>query len=134
MHQILKQKNIILSIKPVFVDKILSGEKKYEFRRRLGKVQINNIYIYATSPVKKIVGEAEVIDKLIMDKEKLWEKTHTCAGITKEFYDKYFEGIEYACAYELGKVKKFNEGITLNSIGINTAPQSYIYVDENLET
>lgn len=38
-------------------------------------------------PVKMIIGETEVVRKLIMDKEKLWQETQTYAGITKRFYD-----------------------------------------------
>ena len=32
--------NLIISIKPQFVEKILSGEKKYEFRRRIYRKEV----------------------------------------------------------------------------------------------
>lgn len=126
----LEKGNIILPIKPVFAKKILSGEKKYEYRKRLCKMEINKIYIYATSPVKMIVGEVEVVNKMSMDKEKLWLETQKYAGITKEFYDQYFEYQDCACAYRIGKVKQYRFPVPLNSVGIKSVPQSFIYVRE----
>ena len=58
----LEKENIILPIKPVFAEKILSGEKKYEYRKRLCIKEINKIYIYATVPVKMIIGEVGVVE------------------------------------------------------------------------
>ena len=126
----LKKENIILPIKPIFADAILCGKKKYEYRKRLCTKEINKIYIYATAPIKMIIGEAEVTDKLIMDKNKLWEKTKMHAGITKKFYDQYFEFQEYACAYEIGMIKRYEDPIALINIGIEYAPQAFVYVGE----
>lgn len=124
-----EDKNIILSIRPIFAEKILSGEKKYEYRKRLCAKKVSKIYIYETAPVKKIIGEVEVIKKLKMKKEKLWKQTQKFSGISKEFYGKYFEKQEYACAYELGESKKYSDPVTLESIGVNYIPQSFAYYD-----
>ena len=82
---------ILMSIKPVFVEKILSGEKRYEYRKTLPKKDISKIIIYSTSPVKKVVGEVCVKNILILEKEELWNKTKDKSGISKEFYDLYFK-------------------------------------------
>lgn len=124
-----EDKDIILSIRPIFAEKILSGEKKYEYRKRLCAKKVSKIYIYETAPVKKITGEVEVIKKLKMKKEKLWKQTQKSSGISKEFYGKYFEKQEYACAYELGESKKYSDPVTLESIGVNYIPQSFAYYD-----
>lgn len=129
-YPFLEKENIILPIKPVFAEKILSGEKKYEYRKRLCKKEIGKIYIYATAPVKMIIGEAGVIGKLNMDKEKLWQETQRYAGITKKFYDKYFEYQDCACAYEIGEAREYRFPVALDSIGIEYIPQSFIYVGE----
>lgn len=126
----LEKENIILPIKPMFVDKILSGEKKYEYRKRLCQKEIKKIYIYATAPVKMIVGEAEVANKMSMDKKKLWQETQKHAGITRKFYDQYFEHQDYACAYKMGEVKQYGQPVALNNMGIGYVPQSFIYVGE----
>lgn len=126
----LEKENIILPIKPAYADKILSGEKKYEYRKKLCRKEVNKIYIYSTAPVKMIIGEVEVVNKISMGKENLWRETKRYAGITKKFYDQYFEYQEYACAYEIGEVKQYRLPVTLESIGIEYVPQSFIYVGE----
>ena len=76
---------IILSIKPEYVQKIISGEKKYEYRRKLCKKEIDRIYIYCIQPVKKIIAEVEVTGRIEDDKELLWTKTRGASGIEKSF-------------------------------------------------
>ena len=51
------------------------------------------MFIYATNPVKKVVGEAEVVEVLEKDKEELWNETKLQSGISKHFYSKYSEYI-----------------------------------------
>lgn len=45
---------MLLSIKPEYVKKILSGKKKYEFRKFHCHDDVDTIVIYCTSPVKKL--------------------------------------------------------------------------------
>ena len=55
------QTKVLLSIKPQYADKILSGDKKFEFRRLLYKSpNVKKIIIYATSPVMRVIGEFDV--------------------------------------------------------------------------
>ena len=62
--------SILLSINPQYVESILNGTKEYEFRKNIDK-----IIIYSTSPIMKVVGEAEVDDILIGDPEMIWQLT-----------------------------------------------------------
>lgn len=121
---------VLLSIKPEFVEKILSGEKKYEFRKKLFKRQsVKTIVIYATMPIGKVVGEFD-IDHVISDEPNLvWEKTKKYAGVSKSFYDEYFEEKSLAFAIAVGKVTLYDEPKSLNYFGKNfVAPQSYRYL------
>jgi len=46
--------NVILSIKPKYARLILSGAKRYEFRKSIfNNKHVVEAYIYATSPVKR---------------------------------------------------------------------------------
>ena len=49
-------RKILISIKPKYVQDILLGKKLYEYRKRLPS-DVDAAIIYATAPVKKIVGE-----------------------------------------------------------------------------
>ena len=120
--------NILLSINPEYVEQILNGTKTYEYRKNVCKRKVDKIVIYSTYPVKKIVGEVEVLDIIQMEKEELWNMTKDKSGITKNFFDKYYETKDKAVAYKLGKVIRYEEPKLLDSIGIKVAPQSYIYL------
>lgn len=122
---------ILLSIKPEYVDRILSGEKKYEYRKRLATDDVETIIIYATFPVMRIVGEVKVDRKIEMAPSPLWENTKKESGISRKKYREYFKGSKKACAYRLSQVTKYKKTKMLNDIGIKQAPQSFVYlVDE----
>lgn len=119
---------ILLSINPEYSTLILQGTKKYEFRRILPKRTVDEILIYSTSPDMKIVGSVKV-NGIIKDTPiNLWKKTKKHAGISKEKFLAYFENKETAFAYELGDVSKYTRPKILSDYGINTAPQSFVYV------
>ena len=43
---------ILLSVKPKYIEKIFNGTKKYEFRKKLAKLDVSKIILYSTSPCK----------------------------------------------------------------------------------
>ena len=51
---------ILLSIDPEHVENILLGIKRFEFRKVRCKSEVDKIIIYSTSPVMRVVAEAEV--------------------------------------------------------------------------
>lgn len=120
---------ILISINPKYVEKILSGTKKYEYRKTLPKKNIDKMIIYSTSPIKKIVAEVEIIEILTDNKEKIWELTKNNSGIDKKFYDEYYKNKEVAVAYKLGKVTKYKKEKDLAEYNINYYPQSFVYLD-----
>ena len=95
--------NLLISIKPEFVEKIISLDKKYEFIEgnkdslfvKYNKLLIKNTIksiIYSTYPEKKIVGYFE-FKELIKDSPiNLWNKFSHVSGTTEESFFKYFEG------------------------------------------
>ena len=121
---------VLLSIKPEYVQRILTGEKKFEFRKRLANKPVDIIVIYATSPVMKIVGEVKVKGILEKAPSVLWEQTKKNAGITRKKYREYFAGCKKAFAYELDEVVKYTNGTNLEEIGIYQAPQSFVYITD----
>ena len=121
---------ILLSIKPEFADKIISGEKKFEYRTHVPSRPINSIVIYSTSPVGRIIGEVEVIDVISESPSSLWETTKAESGISREKYRKYFKGRKRAYAFKLGQVNKYECDVCLEKYGVPKAPQSFIYLSE----
>ena len=122
------KKRILISINPEHVANIINGTKKYEYRKIAAKQDVSSIVIYETTPIKRIVAEAEIIDVLVLTPSELWEQTKEQSGISKEFFDEYFKNRDVAYAYKLGKVKVYKKPKTLVEYGVKTAPQSFVYL------
>ncbi len=123
---------ILLSINPEHVENILSGKKTYEFRKVKCREKIDKIVIYSTFPVMKIVAEADVEDVLIDNPESIWKITSNEAGISKDFYDSYYENKDLAIAFKLGSIKKYENPKKLSAFGLKTAPQSFVYLQSEV--
>ena len=121
---------ILLSIKPEFVKKIFSGEKKYEFRKTVFKdASVKKVVIYACKPVSKIVGEFS-IDTIIEDDPKiLWKRTHDYSGINETIFKEYFKGKEKGYAIKVKKCEDYSQPFSLEKLGIKCAPQSFMYLN-----
>lgn len=120
--------NMLISIKPEYVENIFNGSKKYEYRKIRCKQDIDKIIIYSTYPIMKVVGEAKV-EKILEDSpDRIWEKTKKYSGIDLNFYQKYFKDRSKAIAYKLTNIKKYDNPKELSSYGIKAAPQSFVYI------
>lgn len=121
---------ILMPINPKYVDKILSGKKKYEYRKTKAKrSNVDRMIIYATFPIMKVVAEVAIENIIEESPEVLWKMTKQSSGISKDFYNKYYKDKKNVIAYELGEIKKYEIPKSLNEIGINYIPQSFIYLD-----
>ena len=117
--------NLIISIKPQFVEKILLGEKKYEFRRRIYKKEVEKIYIYQTAPDAKIVAHFTP-GKIIKDTpQNLWNRFKDCSGTTEESLLTYLHDKDEAYAIEITNLKILTPFKPENI----SAPHGYKYID-----
>lgn len=119
---------ILISINPEHVANIINGTKKYEYRKIAAKQDVSSIIIYETTPIKRIVAEAEIAEVIMLPPEELWEQTKEASGISKDFFDRYFKNRQIAYAYRLGEVRIFDTPKTLLEYGVKAAPQSFIYI------
>lgn len=120
---------ILMSINPVHVQNIINGTKKYEYRTKVAKKDVESIIIYSTFPDKKVVGEVLIKSIICKIPEELWQLTRKYSGISQDFFFSYFNGRKVAYAYELGEIEIFKEPKTLEDFGVKFAPQSYIYIN-----
>jgi predicted transcriptional regulator len=81
---------IVMSIRPRFAWKILSGEKTVEIRRLFSrKWKGSKITIYATGHQRSIVGEV-MIEEVFHDRpENIWARFSERIGCTAEEFDRY---------------------------------------------
>ena len=121
--------SVLLSIKPKYIKEIEQGSKLFEFRKSIFKKDTYEIWVYASAPIKHIVGKIYV-DKIIEDSPKnLWSKCKQHAGIEKNDFFKYFEGKSKGYAIKIKEYeildKPINPYIENETF---TAPQSYAYI------
>lgn len=121
--------NLIISIKPEFVAKILTSEKKYEFRRRIYKKEVDKVYIYQTLPNPGIVAYFKPGEIIKDTPENLWSNFKDVSGTTEEFLLSYLHDKEEAYAIEITNLHVFETPIMPENI---RAPQSYKYIDYDL--
>ena len=124
---------ILLSIKPEYAELILAGTKQFEYRKRLATKPVEKIIIYETEPTMLIVGEVTVIETISGPPDSLWERTKERGGISPAKYQDYFMGCDTACAYHLGKVKRYRKPKKLSDFNIQHPPQSFVYITKNGE-
>lgn len=120
---------MLLSINPEHVDNIFKGIKRFEYRKiKCSRSDVNKILIYSTAPIMRIVGEAEILEIIEDSPSTVWKLTKKYAGVNKKFFDQYYKGKQKAVAYKLGEVKKYSKPLELKDLGINFAPQSFMYI------
>jgi len=75
---------ILLSINPEHIANIFNGTKRFEFRKVSCKREVTRIVFYCTSPVMKIVGEAEVDEIIEGHPDEIWSRTSAAARISRD--------------------------------------------------
>lgn len=125
-------KKILLPIKPLYANRILSGEKKVEYRKQvLSRKDVSYVLIYTSHPICRVVGEFKIAGILSDTPDKLWEKTADVGGINQTDYFAYFAGRSIAYAYQIEEVKVFETPRTLSEYGLKRAPQNFVYVEDD---
>jgi predicted transcriptional regulator len=122
---------VVLSIKPEFAYKIFDGSKKFEFRKTIFKnTNVKSVLVYASSPVKQVIGEFEIEDILNYDLQTLWELTQEHSGISEDFYYKYFADKVQGFAIKIKKTKKYTTPKCLRTDFNLFPPQSFVYLSD----
>jgi predicted transcriptional regulator len=120
---------VLLSIKPEFALKIFNGSKRYEYRRAIFKNQeVSRVIVYASDPIKRIIGEFEIEDILHDEPQLLWVKTKNHAGISEKRFFKYFTNKSKGYAIKIKMTRMYSDPLPLNSFMVASPPQSFMYL------
>jgi predicted transcriptional regulator len=122
---------IIISIKPQYVEKIKSGEKVIEIRKKFNhKWKGHRATIYATSPIKSLFGYV-TISKIELEKpDIIWSKYQKDIGCNKSEFNDYIQNNKEIFALTLDNFESYKGSIPLNHLNhfVNEGlkpPQSY---------
>lgn len=123
-------KTIVLSIKPKYVDLILAGTKTVEFRRAWAAEKVDRIALYASAPIQKIVGIAQVSEVVSATPTQLWDYCKKRGGgLTKSELFSYMDGRVKGFAVLLNKVSQFDQGVLPSRVITEfSPPQSFRYM------
>ena len=123
-------RKLLLPIKPKYVDAIIAGTKRVEYRTRIRKdSEVTTALIYRSRDLKKIVAEFTIGGIIEGTPEQVWEQTKEFGGIEKQDYFRYFAYRNKAYAYQICNLVIYPEAIPLSSLGIEKAPVSFMYIE-----
>ena len=122
---------VLLSIKPKYVKEILSGAKQYEFRKQIFKNAFTKtVFIYSSSPQKKIVACFRVGKIVEGHPDYLWEHFWDVSGLSEQEFFDYFSDRDTGYAIRIDELVEFPKPVDPHIlIERFVAPQSFCYVD-----
>ena len=131
------ENGILISIRPKYARKILSGRKKVEVRRMFSeKWEGSKVIIYASGHERSLVGEA-LIKEVVFDRpENIWERFTGQIGCTKEKFDKYTASKDKVYAIVLEDAVPYRKSISIKEISSLLKenlrpPQNYYNLNNN---
>lgn len=124
---------VVISLHPEHANKILSGNKKLEFRRVWATKPVKAVVIYATQPVQKIVAIGYVKQVHYGSPNKLWNIAKLIGGgLSRRSLYKYFEGKKSGYAIEFERIVKLKKPANPKSIFSSFhPPQSFTYLTDS---
>lgn len=120
-------KRALISIKPIYADKIRNGSKKWEFRKQ-GVKDFEYIYLYETKPVGRITIKLKISEVIKDNPYKIWKITQKESGLTKEEFFNYFKDKNTGYAYKIDSFQLVDIDIIKNNI---TPPWTVSYIEED---
>jgi predicted transcriptional regulator len=124
---------LFLSVRPRFAQLILSGKKSVELRRVRPNVQAGDlILLYASSPIRELLGVCTVAGVEVAPAHALWKKHGGQTGVRRAEFDSYFAGCVRAVAISLADVQRVTKPRTLEELRDRlpgfVPPQSFSYI------
>ena len=120
---------ILISIKPAYADAILSGQKTVEFRKSNFPKRVGTMILYATSPVKRIVGTVKVGAVVVLGPEGAWRRYRKRGAIERKSFNAYYTGSKKAVCLENGEAHRLPKPLDpCKLIRGFRAPQSFRYL------
>jgi predicted transcriptional regulator len=127
---------VLISILPKWADQILSGTKKWEYRRvAINAEKGSKLILYASGKLHAIVGEATIEKVLIEPVDLLIQHTVKEVPETPDELKKAFAGKKVGCAIKVKDPIKYSTPLSLKAIRKEIPnfrpPQSFYYVSND---
>ncbi len=126
--------DVVLSLRPSYVQLILAAAKTVELRRRFvtwAHYREMNAFLYASSPTKALVGMIPILGVEKISLDEIWTKYADAAGVTRAEFNQYFEGKNTGVAIKLGGFMPLAKPMELTELRNRfdfVPPQSFSYI------
>ena len=125
---------VVLSLKPRFAEAILAGDKTVELRRTVPKIVVPTLaLLYATTPVRALLGTCIITSVRSADLAVLWRQCGSRSDLRHHEFQQYFHGVDVGTALTLTQPQAFGRRVPLQDLRAKPRgfrpPQSFAYVD-----
>lgn len=128
----MKTRPLLLSLKPCYADLVFRGLKRAELRRRIPCVENRDVFIYVSSPVRRLRGGFRVEHTWRGSPEEVWKEVEGLAGVERDEFDAYYAGRTVAYALRISEVWEHDDPVDLEALRRRfsdfAVPQSWRYV------
>lgn len=120
----------LLSIHPRHAEALMAGTKRVELRRTPVRDDTTHVIVYATAPVKAVIGWFEVAGVDVDSQTSIWNTHRAVSGVTRGEFRSYFAGAARASAIRVAAAHRLDSPLPLDAIpGVKRPPQSFQYID-----
>lgn len=123
----------LMAIHPGYAEAILSGSKTVEFRKRPLADDVTSVLIYATSPIRMIVGEFSV-ERIVEGRPfEVWNSFGDVGCIDSDSFNRYYKNSEKAYAILIKEIRRLDYALPLSALEPQpTVPQSFMYLSREI--
>ncbi len=110
-------RDLLVSMKPRFADKIMAGSKVVEIRRKFSEKWVGSrAVLYSSDPQKALVGEATVKSVTAAAPATIWSQYGPSIGCSHEEFSSYVGKAPKVSAIELDNIYPYKQPIPLAQI------------------
>ena len=122
-------RHVVMSVHPQFAEAIMDGRKKVEFRKRRLADDVTVVWVYATAPVRKVIGYFEVGTICTAKPTDLWRKFADVGCIDRADFDRYYADSHTGAGIGIRKAVRLHSPAHIaDLLPSGVPPQSYAYV------
>lgn len=120
----------LMAIQPEYAERIFAGEKHVEFRRTRFRSGLRYVVVYASAPIKAVIGYFCVDGIDSGSPDEIWERFGEVAGIDEEKFRTYFAEADTAIAIRIGEVTALQQPLPIGWFRAKSPPQSFLYLSD----
>jgi predicted transcriptional regulator len=129
----IRRRDLLVSVRPVYAEKIVEGAKTVELRRRFTRDALPGAVavIYSTSPIQALIGCAVVKQVKRLLTTQIWRQYASAACVGRDDFENYFTGVEEGYAILLRDGRRFSRAIGVAALQKRfgfVAPQSFMFL------